>query len=48
MVLWRLVSGMKGRMGVPLLDQLFDGAGFAQLQCLPTLGGLGWHVVAQK
>ena len=48
MVLWRLVSGVKGRLSVPLLEQLFSEAGFAELRCVPTLGGLGWHVVARK
>jgi ubiquinone/menaquinone biosynthesis C-methylase UbiE len=48
MVLWRLVSGLKGRLSVPLLDRLFEDAGFAEMRCVATLGGLGWHVVARK
>lgn len=47
MVLWRAASAVAGRMHADLLGPLFAGAGFREVHCHETLGGLGLHVVAR-
>jgi ubiquinone/menaquinone biosynthesis C-methylase UbiE len=47
MALWRVASALAGRMDPALVSRLFAEAGFAEVECHETLGGLGLHVVAR-
>lgn len=47
MALWRVASAVAGRMSPDLVRRLFREAGWAEVACHPTLGGLGLHVVAR-
>ena len=44
MVLWRIVSGRRGRMTAATLRELFTAAGFRNIHIATTLNGLGLHV----
>lgn len=48
MILWRLVSGARGRMSRRELTDLFSTAGFANIQTHPTLQGLGIYGIGQR
>jgi ubiquinone/menaquinone biosynthesis C-methylase UbiE len=48
MCLWRVFSRVAGRMTPENVRSLFEPAGFVNVQCHPTLAGLGLHVVAEK
>jgi hypothetical protein len=48
MCLWRVFSRVAGRMTPENVRTLFEPAGFVNVQCHPTLAGLGLHVVAEK
>jgi ubiquinone/menaquinone biosynthesis C-methylase UbiE len=45
MVAWRCVSTLEGQLTAPHIEQLFLTAGFQDIECHPTLAGLGWHCV---
>jgi ubiquinone/menaquinone biosynthesis C-methylase UbiE len=45
MVLWRCFSLVMGKMSPELVERLFSEAGFQEISCHPTLGGLGLHCV---
>jgi ubiquinone/menaquinone biosynthesis C-methylase UbiE len=45
MVLWRMMSRVKGRFTPVEIQELFTDAGFAQVASYPTLGNLGMHCV---
>ncbi len=44
MILWRVVSGRRGRMTPATLRELFTAAGFGNIHIATTLNGLGLHV----
>jgi ubiquinone/menaquinone biosynthesis C-methylase UbiE len=48
MCLWRVFSRVAGRLTPEKVRALFGPAGFVNVQCHPTLAGLGLHVVAEK
>ena len=47
MALWRVASGAAGRMHPDLVRDLFADGGFAEVECHPTLAGLGLHCVGR-
>ncbi len=47
MAAWRMASAAAGRMSRERLVGLLEEAGFREVLCEPTLGGLGWHAVAR-
>ncbi|GIW72876.1 MAG: hypothetical protein KatS3mg102_2418 [Planctomycetota bacterium] len=47
MVAWRLLSGTLGRLVPAEVEALFLAAGFREIHCSPTLGGLGLHCVGR-
>ena len=48
MVAWRCMSGIIGRRTQSELSALFATAGFTKVRFVPTLGGLGQHIIATR
>lgn len=48
MVLWRAYSAAVGRLTVGRLEDLLRAAGFADVTCRPTIGGLGLHAAGRR
>ena len=47
MVAWRVVSSIQGQLMPEFVEDVFKKAGFAEIACHPTLGGLGMHCVGR-
>lgn len=47
MVAWRIVALASGRLSPELVEPMVLAAGFDRVACVPTLGGLGLHIVAR-